>query len=77
MCDLQVAVMILSLGFIAFVTLLHIVGKVTFEIKVKMSAMHATDPPIRVSCYSILTALCPAVAREVKRWIRCVNQQAI
>ena len=30
MCDVQVAVMILSLGFIAFVTLLHIVGKVKF-----------------------------------------------
>lgn len=35
MSDLQVAVMILSLGFIAFVTLLHIVGKVIIGLNMK------------------------------------------
>ena len=35
MCDVpQVAVMILSLGFIAFVTVLHIVGKVRADVRI-------------------------------------------
>lgn len=35
--DVQVAVMILSLGFIAFVTLLHIVGKVHISVIVSVA----------------------------------------
>lgn len=49
---LQVAVMILSLGFIAFVTLLHIVGKVHTTATVSVTLV-ADSSIIRLCC-------CPA-----------------